>query len=499
MKKFLLIALVLAAAVILRAGEGTGPLPRSAPEAQGVSSAAVLDFVNTLDQIEGMHGLVIVRHGRVIAEGWWKPYDAEHQHVLYSLSKSFTSTAVGLAVKEGRLSIDDLVLKYFPNDAPAEPSDNLKAMRVRDLLMMSTGHQDEPPITPDEISPKSFLAQPVPYLPGIHFKYNTAATFMLSAIVQKTTGQTVLDYLRPRLFDPLGIKHPVWATNFQGIALGGYGLRVRTEDLAKFGQLYLQQGQWQGKQLLSKDWVAMATSRQTSNGSNPDSDWNQGYGFQFWRCRHHAFRGDGAFGQYCVVMPEEDAVVAINSGVQDMQAVLNAIWDKLLPGLKAMPLRPDLEAVGRLEYQLAHMVVVPAKGAATSRQWGQIMDRTFRFPTDGDGWESLMLAKGAGEQVVALKARLAGKDWEIPCGYGEWKNSRAPMQVGKLAPFPDEPVGATFAWASDDTCTIKICGIETPYHRMLTLKFQGNQVTLDSGFNVAFGSTEGVEVVGRAE
>ena len=414
MKKLHLIALVLAAAGILRAGDGTGPLPRSTPEAQGVSSAAVLEFVNTLDQIEGMHGLVIVRHGRVIAEGWWKPYDAEHQHVLYSLSKSFTSTAVGLAVKEGRLSIDDLVLKFFPNDAPAEPSDNLKAMRVRDLLMMSTGHQDEPPITPDEISPKSFLAHPVPHLPGTHFKYNTAATFMLSAIVQKTTGQTVLDYLRPRLFDPLGIKHPVWATNYQGISLGGYGLRVRTEDLAKFGQLYLQQGQWHGKQLLSKDWVAMATSRQTSNGSNPDSDWNQGYGFQFWRCRHHAYRGDGAFGQYCVVMPDQDAVVVINSGVQDMQAVLNAIWDKLLPGLKAMPLlntmalRADRDAASSLEYKLAHLVVVPAKGAATSGQWDQIAGRTFRFPSNADGWES-DASQGGGEAGGNLQGSFGGQ------------------------------------------------------------------------------------------
>ncbi|MGC9944429.1 MAG: serine hydrolase, partial [Verrucomicrobiota bacterium] len=357
-----------------------GPLPRSAPEAQGVSSSALLQFVNALDEIDGMHGVVVVRHGQVIAEGWWAPYDAEHQHVLYSLSKSFTSSAVGFAVAEGRLSIDDPVLKFFPDAAPPAPSDNLKQMRVRDLLIMSTGHQDEPPTAPDVISPKTFLAWPVPFLPGTHFKYNTAATFMLSAIIQKVTGQTVLDYLRPRLFEPLDIEHPVWDTNFQGISLGGYGLRVHTEDIAKFGQLYLQHGNWQGQQLLPADWVAMATSRQTSNGSDPDSDWTQGYCFQFWRCRHHAFRGDGAFGQYCVVMPDQDTVVAINSGVKNMQSVLNVIWDKLLPNLQAQALAPDPDAVRQLGDKIARLEVATAQGLVTPSSAAPFLNRKYVFP-----------------------------------------------------------------------------------------------------------------------
>ena len=139
---------------------------------------------------------------------------------------------------------------------------------------------------------------------------------MLSAIVQKATGKTVLDYLRPRLFEPLGIENPTWETSPQGISLGGYGLSIRTEDIARFGQLYLQKGKWQGKQLVPAAWVEAATARQTSNGSNPKSDWDQGYGYQFWRCRHGAYRGDGAFGQFCIVMPEQDAVVAITSGTR---------------------------------------------------------------------------------------------------------------------------------------------------------------------------------------
>ena len=159
---------------------------------------------------------------------------------------------------------------------------------------------------------------------------------MLSAIVQKATGQTVLDYLQPRLFEPLGIEHPTLGDQPAGRStLGGYGLSVRTEDIAQFGQLYLQKGKWNGKQLVpARRGSRRRPRRQTSNGSNPKSDWDQGYGYQFWRCRHGAYRGDGAFGQYCIVLPEQDAVIAITSGVKNMQAVLNLVWDKLLPALE---------------------------------------------------------------------------------------------------------------------------------------------------------------------
>ena len=233
------------------------------------------------------------------------------------------------------------MLKFFPEDAPAEPSKNLKAMRVSDLLRMSTGQQTEPRRTPDSPGPRPSWPSPCPFKPGTHFLYNTSATYMLSAIVQKATGMTVLDYLKPRLFEPLGIEHPTWETSPQGISTGGYGLSIRTEDIARFGQLYLQKGKWNGKQLVPAAWVEAATARQTSNGSNPKSDWDQGYGYQFWRCRHGAYRGDGAFGQYCIVLPEQDAVIAITSGVKDMQAVLNLVWDKLLPALKSGAAGPD--------------------------------------------------------------------------------------------------------------------------------------------------------------
>ncbi len=331
-------------------------LPRSTPESQGISSAAILEYIEAADrQVNSMHSFMLVRHGQVVVEAWWQPEASHKPHVLWSLSKSFTSTAVGLAVSEGKLSIDDPVLKFFPEDAPAEPSDNLRAMRVRDLLTMTAGHQDEVNLRDAGDWVKAFLNHPVPHEPGTHFQYNTPATYMLSAIVQKVTGQTLLDYLTPRLFAPLGIENPKWDASPQGISIGGYGLYLRTADIAKFGQLNLQHGQWNGQQLVPADWIEQATSKQVPNGSDAQSDWNQGYGFQFWCCRHAAFRGDGMNGQFCIVLPEQDAVLAITANTNDMQGELNLVWDKLLPALGEQPLADNPDAQAQLAATLAQL------------------------------------------------------------------------------------------------------------------------------------------------
>ena len=465
-------------------------LPRSTPEAQGVSSAGILAFVEAADRtIDSLHSVMVLRHGQVVAEGWWTPYDAATRHELYSLSKSFTSTAVGLAVAEGRLSIDDPVLKFFPEDAPGSPSANLRSMRVRDLLRMATGHQDEPPTAADKISARSFLAQPVPHKPGSHFKYNTAATFMQSAIVQKVTGQTVRDYLQPRLFAPLGIEDPVWNPSFQGISLGGYGLNVRTEDIARFGQLYLQKGRWEGRQLVPAAWVEQATALQVANGSNPRSDWDQGYGYQFWRSRNGAYRGDGAFGQYCIVMPAQDAVVAITSGVKDMQAVLDLVWDKLLPAMQAKKLPADRAAQQKLVSALGHLVLPTAKGAATSPTAAKVAGKRFVFPANDQKLRSLMF-----DDAGALVMRFDGADQRLAFSHGGWTKGRAAFGT-----FPVGSLAVSGAWPAEDVFTAKVCFNETPFVMTLTMRFNGDAVEFDQETHVGFGSTRRPQLVGRAE
>jgi CubicO group peptidase (beta-lactamase class C family) len=465
-------------------------LPRSRPEAQGVASPAVRAFVEAADRdLDALHSFMLVRHGHVVAEGWWAPYVAEAPHMLFSLSKSFTSTAVGLAVGDGKLSVDDPVLKFFPDEAPAEPGANLKAMRISDLLRMSTGHQAEPARTPAEPWAKTFLKQPVPFKPGTHFLYNTSATYMASAAVQKATGQTVLDYLKPRLFDPLGIAKPTWEASPQGVSAGGYGLSVRTEDIAKFGQLYLQKGKWEGRHLVPAAWVEAATARQTSNGSSPTSDWDQGYGYQFWRCRHGAYRGDGAFGQFCVVLPEQDAVVAITAGVRDMQAVLDLVWDKLLPALKTSPLAPDEAAAKALASTLKSLALRLPEGKGTP---AKVAGRKYAFPANDQKLESVTLESGP-DGSVTLVTRVDGTERRVVCGSGTWKQGRAAW--GRL---PEQPAAAGGAWTADDTFTARVCFTETPFVVTVRLKFTADEVRLESEANVGFGTTRDAPLVGKA-
>jgi CubicO group peptidase (beta-lactamase class C family) len=313
-------------------------LPRDPPEAQRVRSSGIHDFIESLESIGSVHSFMLVRHGAVVAEQWWSPGVPDVAAEIWSVSKSFTSTAVGLVIAESRLALTDRVVELLSDETPERIDDQLAHLTVRDLLTMTTGHAVES-LPDDERTITSrwaqhILAEPLEFEPGTHFQYNSGASYLLSAIVQTVTGEPLLDYLTPRLFEPLGIQNPAWLVSPQGINTGGWGLRLRTEDLAKFGQLLLQRGQWMGRTLLPSEWVDEATTRQASNGdSHEPDDWRQGYGYQFWRCRHGAYRADGMLGQFCVVMPEQDAVVVLTGDVDDMAAELNLVWKHVLPAL----------------------------------------------------------------------------------------------------------------------------------------------------------------------
>ena len=481
-------------------------LPRSSPEQQGISSVDLLAFIEAADKdIDTMNSFMLVRHGYVVAEGWWAPYDRETPHILYSLSKSFTSTAVGLATSEGKLSLDDPVIKFFPDEAPADPSANLRAMRVRDLLRMNTGNQLEAPIRVDDPGKqtdtwaKTFLKHPVPFKPGTHFLYNSPATYMLSAIVQKVTGMTVLEYLRPRLFEPLGFKDPVWVSSPQGITAGAYGLSVRTEEIARFGELYLRKGSWNGKQLIPARWVQEATSMQTSTGSAPSSDWDQGYGYQFWRSRHNSFRGDGAFGQYCLVIPELDAVIAITSGVRNMQQVMNLVWDKLLPAMKPGRLPENPQARRQLEARFAGLKVKFPSGSTSSPISSTVSGKWFEFAENERGIKAVSFDFNPTSSTLTV--RTSAGETRMTVGGDAWSRGRGLFTNGldRLLNVPANPLAATSgAWTSPDTFTVKIVLYETPYYSTLNFKFDGDRLLLDAEHNVSFGPTKFPQLVGHA-
>ena len=466
-------------------------LPRTLPEKQGVVSSAILEFVQAVEsQIHELHSFMLLRHGHVIAEGWWSPYKPEYPHMMFSLSKSFTATAVGLAISEGRFALDDSVLSFFPDDKPAVMNDHWAAIRVRHLLSMSTGHAVDtmPKMFEREDGnwTKAFFDVPVVHEPGTHFLYNTGATYMLSAIVQKTTGMKLLDYLQPRLFEPLRIENATWQESPQGINTGGFGLNIKTEDIARFGQLYLQKGRWQGRQLVPEAWGTEATAFHISNGSDPNSDWAQGYGYQFWRCKHGAYRGDGAFGQYCIVMPEQDAVLAITAGVADMQQPLNLVWELLLPAMNSEPLPDDSESQVALTEKLSSLALPLVQGQAVSSVSSQVSGRTYTFDTNDLEFETVTFDFTDTSNVTIKSARVVET---IISSFGEWSFGQTKLFNSPWA-FDAAPIVAGGAWTADDTFTIVVRFYETPFFQTLVFCFNGDTLNIETQVNVSFEGTK---------
>ena len=402
------------------------------PESQGVSSAAILKFIDACEKTFGadehgaMHGFVIVRHGKVIAEGSWKPFDTLNEtHMLYSHSKSFTSSAIGLRADRGKIDLDERIVDIFSNDVPAKVSENLRQLRVRDLLTMNVGKKDHLLRDGGDWA-KEFLSKDFFRAPGTGFKYDSDATYMLAAIVEKKSGMKMMDYLQKHMFDAIGITK-AWTTySPQGIPCGGWGMNMTTRELARFGQLYLNRGEWEGQSVLSPFWVDLATARQTWSGwqnvgvkaLGEGSDWEQGYCFQFWRCRHGAYRADGAGGQYTVVMPEQDMVISAHAGIDDFQKELNLIWDNLLPAAKDAPLPENPSAQAKLKTRLAKLAIKPlqvAVGVDLTDTW---TTKSFELKENSRGFKSVRFDLKGTEALCTLVTR-AGEQ-KLPASFGAW-------------------------------------------------------------------------------
>jgi len=251
-------------------------------------------------------------------------------------------------------------------------------------------------------------------------------------------------------------------------------------DIAKFGQLYLQKGIWNGKQLVPAEWIAEATSFQTSNGSDPEIDWDQGYGYQFWRCRHNAYRGDGAFGQYCIVMPEQDAVLAITSGTKDMQAILNLVWQHLLPAMQSEPLEDDEESLKKLQDKLSTLALSIAEGEESSDLAATISGRTYEMEPNDAGIKSILFELAGADKSITLINNDGNQ--QILTDYGELKKGTIIYPViGK------QVIASSGAWTSADTYLLKMYLYQTPFYLTMNFTFKGDEVKVKSEMNVSFG------------
>ncbi len=310
------------------------------PEHHGLSSKALLDFYTQMErqQLE-VNSFMLLQNGKVTSQFWRQPYHKDAQQLLFSLSKSFTSIAVGIAWDNGFLDLKDPVIAYFPDQLPDKISNNLAQMTLHHLLSMNTGHHHNiyGSVAKEQDWVRAFLSQDVEFVPGSHYRYSTHATYMLSAIVEKATGLGLVDFLMPRLFQPLGIPRPTWETCPMGTVAGGMGLSIATDGIAKFGQMLLNKGEYEGQRIVSEEYVNLAISEQSDNREGEQRiDSAQGYGYQFFLCRRGCFMGNGAFGQLCFVAPEHNIVIAATSSfpsMKELQTLLDFIYSYIIDSL----------------------------------------------------------------------------------------------------------------------------------------------------------------------
>jgi CubicO group peptidase (beta-lactamase class C family) len=482
-------------------------LQRSTPEAEGVASAGIIEFLDSANKSKTeFHSFMCLRHGKVIAEGWWNPYSADLKHTLYSTSKSFTATAVGFALSEKLLTLNDKVISFFPNELPDSVSAFLADLTVKDVLSMSDGQEPDPTgtvVSKDTDWVKGFLATPILYDPGTKFLYNSLGTYMLSAIVQKVTGQKVIDYLKPRLFGPLGITGMDWETDLRGINTGGWGLRLRTEDMAKFGQLFLQKGKWDGKQILPAGWVEEASTAKIMQDPNApqskkdSSDWLQGYCYQMWRCRYNSYRGDGAFGQFIIVMPDKDAVVTITAETPNMQEEINLIWKYLLPAMHENVLPADKKTSAQLKEKLATLAVkLPPKTSASPSE-RNINDKTFSMQDNEKIIKSISFQFNDNTCYVTITDTAAHR---FGFGSGKWVRSKTTMHgpylvagaKGSLTGLPPFITDGSYNWQDDSTLELVLRYTESPHTDTYICNFDQNKISVHIKPSFLYGSKETV-------
>ncbi|WJH35673.1 serine hydrolase [Paenibacillus sp. CC-CFT747] len=331
---------------------------------------------------------------------------------------------------------------------------------------------------------KGFLHAPVDYAPGTHFVYNNGASYVLSALVTKVAGVSLLEYLLPRLFTPIGITAPSWEANPDGISAGGWGLCLPVEDLAKFGLLYLQNGIWNGTSLLPPDWVSEASARQIANGDDPRSDWNQGYGYQFWRCRHGAYRASGAFGQICLILPEQEVVLAVTGGTAQEKTILNAVWTHLLPALSSRPLPSDPEGQVRLRERLMRLAHRPPDGSLRSPIASSLSEVLYQLDDNRLGIRTLVLHfDEEGRLLVDLENQFG--EQRLAFGMGEWACGTTEFLHGHSS-----PVCAAAAWREERTLELAIRFTETPFCETLVCRFAPKEVSVTLSRNVGYHAKE---------
>ena len=438
----------------------TNELPRSTPEEQGVPSKALVALFDSLHALPltDMHAVVVMRHGKVIGEMYPKPYAPEYRHTMYSCSKTFVGIAVGLAIEDNRLRLDDRVAAIFPELLPDSVSKDLADMTVRHLLTMASG------VKPDwnmrsrgKEWIRTFLSKPVE-APGTKYAYDSMVSYMLAAVVQKVTGKKLTEYLQERVFTPMNVTEWAWEESPEGVNTGGWGVHIQPESLAKFGQLILNEGNWEGKQLVPAEWIREMCKKHRETG-------REVYGYHIWHCGGHdgAVRADGALGQYVISVLDKDMVVVMTEATlgngRDQRRL---IWDVLLPHIQDEPLPTNKKDYQKLLKKQDGYKLAEVKGKASSAFVSNWENKTIELGKNTFGWKSLKLNFGK-KQVTMTVTETSGKSYELPFGFQQWMTTTfdayPPYSITPIDRFKglEGPYYASgsYAWISKEELQLK--------------------------------------------
>ena len=460
-RKISLWLLVIGLMASLSANAQINELPRSTPEEQGVPSKALVALFDSLHALPltDMHAVVVMRHGKVIGEMYPKPYAPEYRHTMYSCSKTFVGIAVGLAIEDNRLRLDDRVAAIFPELLPDSVSRDLADMTVRHLLTMASG------VKPDWNMRsrgtewiRTFLSKPVKE-PGTQYAYDSMVSYMLAAVVQKVTGKKLTEYLQERVFTPMNVTEWAWEESPEGVNTGGWGVHIQPESLAKFGQLILNEGRWEGKQLVPAEWIREMCKKHRETG-------REVYGYHIWHCGGHdgAVRADGALGQYVISVLDKDMVVVMTEATlgngRDQRRL---IWDVLLPHIQDEPLPANKKDYQKLIKKQNSYKLAEVKGKASSAFASNWENKTIELGKNTFGWKSLKLNFGKKEVTMTI-TETNGKSYELPFGYQQWItttfDSYPPYSITPIDRFKGLDgsyyASGSYAWISKEELQLKV-------------------------------------------
>lgn len=389
-------------------------LNKSSCYQEEIDPKSVLEFLNRIEKILEPHGVVMIKNGKVILDAKWAPYDTHRPHVVNSVTKTFIGIAIGLLYDRKQIHLEDKLTSYFPEIEIDPKNEKIKDVTIKNVMTMSMGQIVTPVLDKDRSWVSALLNNPLSFEPGSRFHYDSLATYLLSAVYTKITGETVSAGLKRDLFEPLGIDSAYFFDNPQGITIGGLGLFIPTKDLAKVGYLLVSKGVYQGKRILSEEWCEMQLSKQIINenvfpASKHES--RQGYGLQCWHCVNGGIRMSGLWGQMCLMMPKYDFVMAINARGSSSQPILDIFNETVLLTLQG---KKELSGQDELDEYLKDRKTILPKNPFVSFMKEEIDRRPVSVKDDLYGVESFKVSF----EDAALRFEVVRQGKTFQCVYG---------------------------------------------------------------------------------